>query len=124
MKSVFYEHQHELDRILAWTSRGYLLGVKSVLWAKVGLGGPTCQVGRPTCQADRPSRVAGQPSFMAALTFPPRILFLPTSHDTCSKHDFIGTKTWSTGQGVRPGGPTLDQLGPGFLPRNVLCHII
>jgi hypothetical protein len=52
-------------------SRGVYRRVKSVLWAEVGLWGPTCQVGQP-------SRVAGQPSFMAASTFPPRILFLPT----------------------------------------------
>jgi hypothetical protein len=37
------------------------MGVKLVLWPKVGLRGPTCQ-------ADRPARVAGQPSCMAALT--------------------------------------------------------
>jgi hypothetical protein len=47
------------------------MGVKSVLWVKVALGGPTCQ-------ASQPSRVAGPQSFMAALTFPPRVLFLLT----------------------------------------------
>jgi hypothetical protein len=50
---------------------GYLLGVKSVLWAKVVLGGSTCQAGRP-------SWVARWPSFMNAPTFPPQILFLLT----------------------------------------------
>jgi hypothetical protein len=40
---------------------GYLSGVKSVLWPKVGIGGPTCQ-------ADQSARVAGQASFMVTLT--------------------------------------------------------
>jgi hypothetical protein len=50
---------------------GIYRGVKSVLWVKGALRVPTCQVGRP-------SRVAGRPSFVAATTFPPRILLLPT----------------------------------------------
>jgi hypothetical protein len=51
--------------------RLFIRGVKSVLCVKVGLGGLTCQAGQP-------SRVARRPSFMAAPTFPPRVLFLPT----------------------------------------------
>jgi hypothetical protein len=36
------------------------MGVKSVLWLKVGLGGPTCQT-------ERLARVAERPSFLATL---------------------------------------------------------
>jgi hypothetical protein len=40
---------------------GIYRGVKSVLWPKLGLGGPTSQAGRP-------ARVVGWPCFVAALT--------------------------------------------------------
>jgi hypothetical protein len=46
----------------AGRSKGvFIAGVKSVLWLKVGLRGPTCLVGRL-------ARVARRPSFMAAPT--------------------------------------------------------
>jgi hypothetical protein len=41
------------SRFLPRELGGIYRGVKSVLWAKVGLGGPTCQVGQP-------SRVVGR----------------------------------------------------------------
>jgi hypothetical protein len=37
----------------------------------------------------------------------------------CWKHNFIGAKPRSTGQGVGPAGPTLGRLGLGFLPRHL-----
>jgi hypothetical protein len=78
-----------------------------VLWPKVRLRGEA------TCQAGRPPTVAGHPSFMAALTLG---IGYPVHRPslTCWQSGI------SNGANTSPAGPTLAQLGPGFLPHHPL----
>jgi hypothetical protein len=78
-----------------------------VLWPKVGLGGPTCQVGRPARVAGRPS---SWPHRLWALDVP--CIDLPWH---VGKSEFEkGTNTWPPGQGGGADRHHFGSVGPGL----------
>jgi hypothetical protein len=88
------------------------MGVKSVLWPRVGLGGVTCQAGRPV-------RVSGRPSFMVA----------PTLGIGYRVHRFSLTHKTEFEKAPTPGRPVMEvglaglslaRFGLGFVPNHPL----
>jgi hypothetical protein len=81
------------------------MGVKSVLWLKVGLGGPTCQAGCP-------ARVAGRPCFVATPTLG---IGYPVHRPSLTRWQsgiWKGTNTWHVGQGGGADRPHFGSDGP------------
>jgi hypothetical protein len=84
-----------------------------VLWPKVGLEGSTCQAGWL-------ARVVGRPSFLFTLTLG---IGCPVHRPSLTRWQSEFKKApipARLAKEVGPAGPSLAQLGPGFVPHHPL----